>query len=314
MPKGALESSNATTYATQVRDALRQLEIKAASIPRQHVDVEALLVGRDAVEDMLERAQQEGVDVRPERGRAEALDGLLRTRARRIMHLMADTGGLKGARERHSPPTEHWWWYLDIYVQQRVRKSIKRTAIIVACIVAVLATVDIIMTKFFGPTPTQSAFNDLTDQAESALSEGNDEQAISAYEQAVATISTDADTWAYLAVLYERNGRTEDAETAFAEAEKNSESQVMFLFTKARAYLILGETDQAYEIAEQAVNTDSTSPYAYYVLGEALEAKEDTSNAATAFDIAAELAYDQGEDILYALARQRQAVLISGGM
>jgi len=313
MPKGALEADTATTSATQLRESLRQIEIKAGSIRRQNMDIEALLKERDALEDMLSAAEQEGLDVRPERGRAEAVDGLLRSHAGRIMRLLADKGGLKGARERNAPPEGHWWWYLDIYVHQRMKRAVTRWSIITVCIVIVLVVGNYILTKLYGPSPAERAFSDLTMQAERALSQGEVDQAISDYEQAVAIIDSDADAWAMLGVLYESQGRTADAQAAFAESEEHSESRVRFLFSQAQAYLVLGNADRAYDVALLAVETDSNSPLAYYMLGSTLEAKGDNASAAQAFDIAAELAYQQGQDVLYAMSRERQAVLVTGG-
>jgi len=314
VPKGALPESKTATFAEELRDRLRQLEIDAGNLRHRQIDVEALLRERDELEAMLSKAEQDGLDVRAERGRVQTVDGLLRSGARHLMRLLAKKGGFAAARARNAPPESNWWWYLDVFVKERQKKRIIRTAIVLASVALVLVGVNYILTKFFGPSPEQRAFNDLTYEAERALGENDDATAIAKYEEALAILPTEPDTWAMLGALYERQGRAEKAQEAFAKALEYSESQVMYWFSRAQAYIILGDSDRAYAMAQEAVAADPNSPYAYFVLGSALEAKGDRTNAAVAFDKAATLAMEQGNHVLYAMARERQAVLLGGGM
>ncbi len=313
MPKGSLETTSVATGGQPVRDMLRQLEISLASLKRRQVDVEQLLLQRDAVEEALARAQEQGLDVRPERARAVTIDGLLRNQARRLMRLLADEGGFAAARARHDPPEERWWWYLDVRTREQTVRSLRRSALIVGGILASLLIVNTVLTHFWGPSPERSAFNDLTGQAEQQLSRGMLAEAATSYEQALAIIPEDTEIRCRLGVLYELQGRGQASADAFAAAEQHSERRDLFLFDQTRAYLMLGQQDRALELATAAVTEFDQSPYTFFVFGEALQAKGETSAAAQAFNIAAILAAEQDETVLVALARERQAMLISGG-
>lgn len=313
MPKGSLETTSVATGGQPLRDLLRELEIGVASLKRKPVDAERLLLRRDALEEALDQAQQQGLDVRPERARAETLDGQIRTRARRLIRLMSTSGGYPAARTRLDPPPERWWWYLDLHAREQTLRSLRRSALVVGGIVALLLIVNAVITHFWGPSPERRAFLDLTDQAEQHLQNGLLAEATRSYERALEAVPDDVEVRCKLGVLYELQGRAQDAADAFALAEKSSLSRDIYLFDQARAYLMLGQQDRALDLATAAVTEFEQSPYAFFVLGEALQAKGDNQAATQAFGIAASLADTQDQAVLVALARERQAMLISGG-
>jgi len=307
-----LEAARISTAAQPLRDRLRQLEIATGGLRRRNIDVEALLMQRDALEAELSVAHEQDLDVRAERARTETIDGLLRKHTRRLMRLLAPHGGFAGARARHAPPPERWWWYLDLGWRQQKLRSLKRTAIVVVSIGAVLLIANAVLTRFIGPSPEQSAFMERTDAAEQFLQRGLLGEASRAYEQALEIIPTDVEARSRLGVLYELLGRTQAANEAFAIAEQHSPSRDLFLFDQARAFLMLGRPERALTVATAAVTEFDQSAYAYFAYGEALQATGQTLTAAQAFDISALLATEQDLTVLVALARERQAMLLGG--
>lgn len=310
MPKGALESSEASTTGQPLREQLRRLEIAIAGLKRRRVDVEALLLERDALERALEEAEAQGLDVRAERGRAATFDALVRQRADRLVRLGREQGGLAAARGRQSPPERYWWWWLDEWLSERRWRELRRSALILVSIAAVLLIGNQVLLRFFGAAPERRAFSDLTWEAGRLIDEGKLVEASKAYERAIEQVPDDPEALCTLAVLYELQGRAEEAAERLSVAEQASATRAVFLFDHSRAYLVLGKTDRALRVAETALQEDPTSPYAYFALGSALEVMGERNDAALAFDAAAHYAMEIGEDKLYALARQRQAVLL----
>lgn len=310
MPKGALKSSGASTAGQPLREQLRRLEIAMAGLKRRRIDVEALLLERDALERALDDAEVQGLDVRAERGRAATFDGLMRRRADRLVRLGREQGGLAAARSRNAPPERYWWWWLDEWVNERRWRALRRSVLIVVSIAAVLVIGNQVLLHFLGAAPERRAFSDLTWEAGRLVDEGKLVEAAKAYERAIALVPDDTEALCTLAVLYELQGRAAESAERLLAAEQASTSRALFQFEHSRAYLLLGKTDRALRVAETALLEDPSSPYAYFALGDALEIMGERRNAALAFDAAAHYAMEIGEDKLYALARQRQAVLL----
>jgi tetratricopeptide (TPR) repeat protein len=313
VPKGTVDGQEAPRASERLREELRLLEIQAATVRRRQGEIDALLELRDRLGSELEGLERQGLDVRPERTRLETIDGYLRANAGTIVRQFRKVGGMAAARERVQPPEEHWWWWLDVYRSSRIRRTVTRWVTITLVVVAVVLVGDYLLTKYFGPSPEEAAANERTMAAERLVSEGEYEQALAEYEAAAAIVPDDLVTQCMLGVLYEMEGRFEESAVARAKAEKLSEGRASYLAQLSRAYLFVQNTKRGLETAMEAIDADPESAFAYFVLGEAYERRDRVALAVQAFDVSAQLAQEQGNDVLYALAREREAMLVSGG-
>lgn len=310
MPKGAIEDTRSATAVVKLRQMIRELEIGAADLVGRRERVLDMLRLRDQVEQEMSRLQEGGLDLRPENTRTETVDNIFYRKAPIISRELRHVGGLSGARRAEQPLEEHWWWYLDQYWAERQRKrAIKSASIIVGVLVLIIAG-NYVMTRFFGLSPLEREARGYVGQAEQFLRSGDTQKAIAEYEKAVAVLPTEGDTRATLGVLYELQGREDEAQEAFIAAEEAFGDRAEFLTSVARVYQNVGEPDLALAKIQEAVALAPESAQALLIRGGIYEALEKQAEALQDYELSAELARKAGEDALYVLARTRMAMLL----
>jgi tetratricopeptide (TPR) repeat protein len=315
MPKGALEQDiGIETSLSKLRDMIRELELQAFRLGGRGESVIETLRLRDRVEAELEGRRAAGMDMRAEQTRVETIDNMLRRQASILMGELRGMGGLGAARQQENPPEDHWWWYLDYEVSERRRRLAMRSTIIIAVALALLLGGNWVMNRFFGMDPVEKEARNYSSAAQQILYDrGDQEEAIELYEQAIAVYPEMPEAHAALAVLYEANGREEEAAREFEIAGEQLGDALGFEITVARAYETLGNLDAALEHAETALALGPEAPQAYFVRGGIYEALQENSQAIADFERASDLAREQGEDALYVLARTRMAMLMQRG-
>ncbi|MFP3896841.1 MAG: tetratricopeptide repeat protein [Anaerolineales bacterium] len=310
MPKGAIEDTRVSTAAAELRDMLHEFETDLVDLDEAGGDVIALLRRRDKIGEEVSRLESQGLDLRPEKTRIETIDNILSREASTIASEARAAGGLQSVREKEHPPESHWWWYLDEFVAEKRRKKIIKTATIVVSVLIVLITGNFLMDRFFGLSPREKEARIYTNEAEQEFREGNYQQAIAKYEKAVEITPSDGQTLITLGVLYELQGRSEEAEEAFNAAEETIDDRLEFLMTLAQTYMTAGEYDTALDRANEAIEIDPEAARAYLVRGSIYESMEERAKAIDDFQRSADLAQSAGQDALYVLAKMRLATLL----
>ena len=313
MPRVIVQDTVTATAATDVREKLHKLEVALASLKGSGLEALELLKLRDQVEADLRGLEERGLDVRPERGRADTVDGTFYRKSGRLSRELAKIGGLAGARQRENPPEEHWWWYGDVYQGRQHRKSLIRSLVVVAVIVAVVLVGNYVMEYFFGMSPLEKEAYEHTSTGQQLLLDGDYKGAVIEFEQAVALTPGNGETWAELGVLYEILGRQADAQEALLSAEEAMGDRLDYLLALARAYNSIGLFDKAVVACGQALEIDPESPYAYFFRATAYELTGDRNNAIQDLELAAKYADQREESELYVLARSRLGMLLQSG-
>jgi tetratricopeptide (TPR) repeat protein len=317
MPKGSNESEAIQTALSRLRDMIRELELDVTRLARRGEGVIDVLKRRDEIEVELRAREQIGHDVRAERTRVDTIDNTLRRRAPQIMSELSQVGGMEGARQRVNPPQDYWWWYTDIQVNDRRRKTAIRTLIAVVMLFVLFGGGSYILDRFFGMSPIEKEASGLISQAEQALYQGQPDKAIPLYEQAITVLPTQPDGYLYLGALYALKGRAADSDKMLTQAKTLIGNELSYTIALARAYEATAQLDQASAEIEKALAMNPDSAQAHFVRGGIYEAQNETSLALADFELASNLAQKSGEDALYVLARTRMAMLLqrapSGG-
>lgn len=311
MPKGGLEDVQVQTPMEQVRDQIRQLEVRVAGL--RAPDVLNVLRLRSQVEVSVGEFEGLGRDMRPERTRLETVDNLLQRQANRVVGACVRHGGLRTARRDFAPPRSHWWWYLDEVVAERVRRNAIRVSALVIAVVLLVLVGNYVLNTFFGMDPKEQEAFGHTTVAEGMLAVGDYTGAVQRYEQAVAVQPDLAEAWVALAVLYDHLDRYDDMQAALARADALIADQLRLELLLARQYELVQEYDMALEHAERAVQVSPASAEAYLTRGGIHDSRGDRDLALADFERASDLAREQGEDALYVLARTRMGMILQQG-
>ncbi len=312
MPKGMVDSAVPETGLTDLRDGIRKLEISSAYLRGQGAAVLDVLNQRDVVEELMAALTAKGMDLRAEKTRVETIDNHIRRQAGVFNRELVGSGGMEAARQQRRPPDSYWWWFVDIEHAKLMRKSAIKYGSIIVGIMLVLVLVNALMTHKFGGTKAQQAAQEHTSTAERLIQLGDYAGAIAEYEAANA-VSPDANSYVWLAVLYDVQGdKQRSADAVKAALELNSDGRAVYN-TLADGYIMVGKVDEAEASALKALALDNYYARTWLSLGTVAEARGDSQAAIKLYDEAGRLANEQGNDALYVLARVRMGMLMGGG-
>jgi len=318
MPKGLVESQRAATALVSLRAVVREYEIGVANITGRRKRTFDLLRLRDRIEDETAVLMEGGLDLRPERTRIETADSILLRKTPEVMREVNAYGGLAAIRESEHPDDARWWWFLDLFRAEKQRKSLFRTLRIVT-IVAVLAFgFNYVMGHYFGLPPEQKAARGHTSMAEQHVFNGDLDEAMVEYKNAVAIIPETGDAQVALGVLHELKGETAESQAAFEIAQRVIEDPATYLMTLAKSYELVSDYDTALEHIQEAQALAPDSPQVYLIRGGIYEHMDDAPKAIEDYERSGTLAQEKGEDALYVLSRMRMGMLMQqapgGGM
>lgn len=312
MPKGSVQGGDVATSAVRLRDMLRELEIGLANLKGRGEGVAELLRLRDDAEGEFARLRKD-MDLRPEQTRLETIDNILERKASAIMRELRLQGGLPGLRRTLNPPEEHWWWYLDLKLAEKQRKSAIRTIILVVGAIVLIFGADYILNHFFGMDPVEREARGFVSQGEEQLMARNWDAAIAEYEKAVALKPNLPEAQAALGVLYAEKGQIEQSEAALAAAEASAASREEYLSILARMYQMAEKFEEALEAVNEAIAIAPQSAYAFLIRGGIYESQGRLAEAMQDYSKSASLAQEQGQNSLYVLAQMRYGMLLERG-
>jgi tetratricopeptide (TPR) repeat protein len=315
MPKGVVEQ-RIGGFATELREKLSKLEDGAGQLKVRRDTVIALLKLRDEVEEGLQKLQEQGLNITPERTRLETVDGNFKLNSRLIAKTFAKEKELVEARRAQDPEKKYWWWWTGQYANERKRK---RTIIAVIAIVVLAAagiTGKVMYDRISAADPKNVAFNENIALAEKSLPDGQYEVTVEYYKLAEATGKPlSAESLAIMSVLYEAIGDTTNADQYRVLTRDASKSEALYTTYLARAHMRgTKDYDTALETVNEAIALQPDLPYAYYVRAEIEEKMGQPEPAVADLTKASELATAQKDTDMSVMADQRKSRLLRYGV
>lgn len=308
-------SSSALTPADRLRFLLDASERRGVNI--RGVGAAAaveLLHWLDEIDALFPALEAGGMDLAPERGRWQAVQGAVRRHERALRRELAAAGGLAALRAQQapSPAPGQWWWRLDELARQRQRRTLVRTLAALALLLLLLIGGLRLFNHLFPVDPAVAASFRLRAEGEQALRSGDMAAAIAHYEAARAAMTDDVDALAWLSVLYEIAG-DEKAATAAATELARYLPPAAALALQSSLFSSLGHGERALTLATAAIAADPGTVQAYLSLGSAYELLDDPAQAMAAYEQATLAAEQSGDQTLQAIARVRLAYLLQRG-
>lgn len=294
---------------------LSRLEDGAGQLKVRKESVIELLKLRDEVEDGLQRLQEQGLNITPERTRLETVDGNFKANSRLISKTLANQKELVAERHSQDPEKKRWWWWSTRYAGERKRKRLLIGIIAAVVLIAGGVTTKILVDRARASDPVTLEYNRNLSLAEERLPNGQYEDALTYYKAAESTgRKLDPESLAVMAVLYEGLGQTSEADAYRALTRDNSQSEAHYLTYLARGYMRGSKNlDKALETVNQALAVDDSVPYAYYVRAEIEERLGALEEAIADLATSSQLATAQKDTAMSVKADTRKSNLLRFG-
>lgn len=301
-----------TTPADELRERLAACEKGIANLRGSGLQARTLLEDMDRISALWPVLEAAGVDLRPEAGRWETIQALLRRVARRLLKELRPSGGLAAVRAAQHPDGQAaWWWHLDAMVAEENKRRLRRTGLGAVIVVAVGLAAYFAFRLLFPVDPNVQAALDLQSAGELKIQKSGDfAGALADFKTATTYQPNDVETWLRLGVVQEKLGDQAGMAESYGRARALLASDAEFQRNRASVYFTLGSVDKARQDAEASVAAAPDNPYTHYLLASIYETLGQGQAALAAIQRAAELADAQQQSQLSAMARYRYAIMM----
>jgi tetratricopeptide (TPR) repeat protein len=262
----------------------------------------------DDVKARLDIYQKEGrSSVSSEIAQFEFVSANLRKNARRILHGIGSGDKLQDLRKKEKPSTEQWWWYLDSYLLDQQKRGVRKVLIRIGITASVLIALIIIYNRFLAPDPATQAKYSFLSKANVLIATGDFKGALDALDKALVYAEDDTDLLIMRGVLLELLGRSDEASLVYEKASNLLNNQEKFLISRSMTFLTVGDPSAAIADSEEAMKINPKSPEAAFQLARCFDLSGQTINAIQTYQIASDLATEQGKPELNVIIRSNMA-------
>lgn len=261
----------------------------------------AILERMDAIAARLQAEQDQ--DRKAELAQFEYLAARLTRNAARLLKRLGGHTTLVELRAGRKPPTENAWWFLDDFLQQQFRRSLRRALITIAAVALFLIVATLIYNRFFAPSPESIARFNALNSAEDFSRNGDFSTALSKVEDGLKVNPQDSELLLLKGALLLKLGRNSEADQVFAQAEALINDAQVYGLERTSAFLRSGQPEQGLKEAQALTKNYPDSAEGHYYAGIALQSLDRVSEAAKELERASGLASKQGKTALEAQIR-----------
>ncbi len=301
------------TPADELRHLLDDAEKRAVNLRGVGPDeATQLLLWLDQIDALIPKLHEIGVNIQPELGRWEGVQGVVRRYASNLQRELQPAGGLARVRAQQptTPSQQRWWWWLDVIGRKNTIQRVRKNVIWIAGIAIVVIAAALLLQKLFPVDPLVKESYSLQIAAEQLIIDGGDPEIIlQKLEQAAALTPDQMDIQAKLVVLYEQQGQSERAE-AIRQSLLETYSASDVYAQLAQTHFEMSDYDQALALAKSAIEANPDNAVAFMSAGLAAEALGDRMSAVGYLKEAATVAERTDDAELQAIARIQLAQIM----
>lgn len=227
--------------------------------------------------------------------------------------LLKTIGGkevLEEKRKAKGSNPDRWWWYLDLYLEDKRKRDLRRNGLIGLALLVVFALLALVYDRFLAPPPEVRARIDYETRIDDFIYAGDYVSAMSEMEGALAIAPNYYPLWIKKGVLAKVLGDEAVEKSSYDTAQQFVESPEYFYYERASIFMQFGLYDDVLEDTDNLLAINAKSAEAYLYRGLVYEMREETSQALDAFEKAALLAEEQNNNQLVATIRVRMGMLM----
>jgi Flp pilus assembly protein TadD len=234
----------------------------------------------------------------------------LRTEGRQFIRDIGGVQALQELRALRKPPQEYDWWYVDEFLVDRRKASLRRSGITLGIVVTVLVVLATVYQLFLAPAPEVAARYRHEQTARDQLMAQEYDLALAEINQGLSYAPPDPTLMILKGVILHAKGDLEQAEVVFNEAAQSELTNEEFLLSRGQSYLLAGMFTEAQVDTAAAIQQNPVSAQAYLLNGQIYEMQKDFQLALENYETSAQLAEQANQPELTALARTRMAFLM----
>ena len=288
----------------RLRDLLYECEKSLVRIDPE--TARYLMVSAEQAHRLLEQLDVEGVDLRAEIARMEAIDERILRRARIIVRALGGREAFVSFRQKSVTGESLRFWSLDNELDRARKRLYQQLVTTVAVIAIILLAGYMARGSLFPPNPVGDAEAD----AEKALALNKPADAMTAIDVGLTIVPTSTDLLFWKGILLDRAGESISATVVYSQAYSLYPSEFNFYIDRALILVRLGEYNRVISDTNTAIAINPNAAEAYYLRASGYEGIGDRAQAISDLSLCAQLAQSAGNDTLVATAKIRLGTLM----
>lgn len=234
----------------------------------------------------------------------------LKKQAATVLRAIGGVDAIKALRISRKVQEDNWWWQLDRYLVEQQKKNIRKALIILGIITGVIIAIVAAYQIFLAPPPEVKARIKHEYAAERHVENGEYQAALQELDLALGFAPGDYQLLIQKGVVNLKLGNTSEADLSFQEALPNADSPEYYYLEKANDELLVGLNEEGALDAQSAIQANPQSAQGYLYLGQAYEYMGRLTDAYSMYEIASNLADQQGDAQLIATVRMRMGMMM----
>jgi len=297
--------------AMSLNDLLDKIENNLGKLGEgMGVDPKQILAEMDEASYRLKNAATQEHPPKSEEAQFEYIGKSLQKYAKLFLRTIGGPAALNTLRTRRNPPAENWWWFIDQWLEEKRISSIRRLVITIGIVVVIFASLVFVYQRFLAPDKVTQQKYDSISNAQQDMATGDYADGLVQINLALASSPDDTDLLIYKGVLLMKLGQNDEANKAFAQAEKILNNHELFLTTRTLFYLQAADPESAKVSAQELINYDPKSAEGYFYLAKSQELLGDQNTALDNYNTAFNLADAQGKSELAATIKISMAMMM----
>lgn len=288
--------TNQRSTLAQLRDDLDVVERRIVVMHETAGTATEVVRATDRIASILAMLSVQGIDVRAEANRADAILRRLLRDARRVSQFVLADGM---ASQLSESPT---WRSISAAAARERRDRAVRFGLIATALVSVGLLVFVVLPRVF-PAPPTANIGIVQDRAAGGDLAG----ALELARAEQARVPDDEAIGMWIGALELAQGNREAAEAAWLAARRHYPDEMAFRFDRGRILSLLQVYEPATVDAQALLALPGGAAQGHFLLGQIAELRGDLRSAYRAFEQASQLAEQAGDTNLVVLARTRMA-------
>jgi Tfp pilus assembly protein PilF len=265
----------------------------------------------DDVDSLMTELLAEGIELEAEKTAFTTTEAVFKRKSRAFLQEIGGRENLVESRLIRNPDGDQWWWFIDDIVAEERRQSLLTSLRFGVIAVVILLALSMVYKLFLEPDPNLETRLQFEDEAIAMLVAGEFEGALSFVEKALEVAHNDPDLFTLQGVIHEGLKDEGPAARSFRAAEESFESRESFLQTRAEVYLTVGWLEEAITDIEELLTIEPNTPLNHFLQARLLEVEGKFQEAIASYTRASELAEQNGDAELAAVARILMSQLIA---
>ena len=294
-----------------ISDSLDGIEAMLARLDgKANPIAEKIFLVMDDIQNRIRLNQMDETEAKKINSQIEYVSSRIRKSAKLLIGAIGGRHKLQEKRKSLSVNDDHWWWFLDDYLDEKRKNRIKRLSLIGVITVVVIGIAAFVYDRFLAPPPEVRQRLSYEASIDNLIEQKDYERAMQVMDEALTLAPDYYPLWIKKGVLAKVLNDPQTEQESYQKAETLTDSMENFYIERSSVYMLFDLFDDILADANSLIEMNPDSAEGYLYIGMVQENRGELSDASQSYEKAAALAEEQDKMQLAATIKVRMAMMM----